>query len=126
MDEVADLHKYLLLTPDSFRKLRNVPAQPPVNSEADSKLVAPNAGRVSIPGQDAFMAPASFWPEVDFQSTRFWDSQGGMQAVVAKGGVRSGNSLVAEPGMGSLTVTGPTGEPNQKTSSEQCPEKLDL
>jgi len=106
MDEVADFHKYLLLTSDSFRKLWRAPEQPLVNSE----LEAPNANRVSIRGQDAFMAPASFRPEVDFRSTRFWDSQGGTETVVTEGGVRGGNSLVAEPGMGSLTITGSTGE----------------
>ena len=46
MEEAADLYKQLLLTPDSFRKLQNVPVQPPVNSIADSEtldfeLVAP-------------------------------------------------------------------------------------
>ena len=65
---------------------------------------------VSIPSKDAFMAPASFRPEVDFRSTGFWDSQGSVETVVAEDGVRGGNSLVAEPGMGSLTVTGPTRE----------------
>ena len=81
MDEIADLHKHLLLTPDSFRKLWTVPEQPLVNSE----LEAPNVTEVSIPSQDAFMTPASFQPEVDFRSTRFWDSQGGTETVVTEG-----------------------------------------
>ena len=121
MEEAAELFKKFLLTPDSFRKLRNSPEQPPVkphaisevsnsevpNSEVSnseltySESVTPNVGRVSIPGQDAFMAPASFWPEVDFRSIRSWDNQSGTETIVAEGGVRSGSTMVTEPGMGS-------------------------
>ena len=32
------------------------------------------------------------------------------ETIIAEGGVRSGSSLVAEPGTGSLAVIGPTGE----------------
>ena len=54
------------------------------------------------------MCSAQSWEISNFRSTRFWDNQNGTETVVAEGGVRSGSSLVAEPGMGSLTVTGPT------------------
>jgi len=98
MDEVADLHKLLLLTPESFRRLQTAPEQPPVKTDVE----APNEDRVSIPCQDAFMAPASFRPGADFRNTRFWDNRDGSETVVTGSGVRGGSSLLAEPGMGSL------------------------
>ena len=134
---MSELYKQILQTPDSFRKLQNSPVPPPVKTQtpmisdeliseipesetsnyevSDSELlyseaVAPNIGRISIPGQDAFIAPASFRPEVDFRSTRFWVGSSGSETIAPRGGVRSGSTTVAEPGMGSLTVTGPTGE----------------
>jgi len=68
MEEAAELFKKFLLTPDSFRKLRNSPEQPPVKPQAISKVsnseipnseisdlelaysesVALNVGRVSV------------------------------------------------------------------------------
>ena len=36
-----------------------------------SEALAPRDGRVRIPGQDAFITPATFRPEEDFRSTRF-------------------------------------------------------
>ena len=117
MEEAAELFKQFLLTLDSFRKLQNEPASVPVNAAAfpeisEYELVAPNIGRVSIPGQDAFMTPTSFRPEADFRSTKPWDSRSGSETVVTEGTVRRGSSMVAESGTGSLPVTGPNGAVN--------------
>ena len=117
---MSELYKQILQTPDSFRKLRNSPDPPPVKAQtqiisyefisevpesetskyevSDSELlyseaVAPNNGRVSNPGHDAFIAPASFRPEVDFRSTRFLDNRSGTETVVPSGKNSNSNNL---------------------------------
>ena len=100
MEDMSDPHNYFLATPDSFRKLRTVP-ETPVKTEDKT----PQVDEVSIPGQDAFMAPTSLLAKVDFRSTRFWDSQGQVEDIGAEGGARGGTTLVSEPG--SLTINGP-------------------
>ena len=108
---MSELYKQILQTPDSFRKLQDSPDPPPVKpqtqmlsdellseipeteyevSDSDliySEAVAPRDGRVSIPGQDAFIAPATFRPEEEFRSTRFWVGSSGPETVAPGSGV---------------------------------------
>ena len=155
MEEAVELYKQLLLTPDSFRKLRNSPEQPPAKTQtiseeliseireseisnhevSDSELiyskaVAPNVGRVSIPGQDAFMAPASFRPEVDFRSTRFLGRQKryGDRSFPGRCSERKCHGGGAGHGQSHRhwAYRRVGREPDRITSSEQYPEKWDL
>ena len=99
MDEFSDLHNYLLATPESFRKLRYVPE----TVEKKDKTLK----KEDISGVDAFITQAPLWLVGDFQSTRFWGSQGHVEDTCSEGGGRGGNVLLSEPG--SLTITGPAG-----------------
>ena len=63
----------------------------------------------SIPVQTAFIAPATLRPEEVPRSTQFWIGSSGSEAMVPRGSIPGGTSVVTVPGMGSLSVTGPTG-----------------
>ena len=66
-------------------------------------------GRAASLDQTAFIAPVSLRPEEEApRSTRFWVGDGGSEAMPTGGSIPEGTSTVAAPGMGSLSVTGPT------------------
>ena len=62
-----------------------------------------------------FMAPVSLRPEEEApRSTKIWVGSSGSEAIPTGGSIPEGTSTVAAPGMGSLSVTGPTGRGGAK------------
>ena len=88
-----------------------------------SEGMAPEEVKGSIPDQTASIRPVTFRPEEALQSTQFWIGSSRSDAPVPRGSIPEGTSLVAVPGKGSLSVTGPTrsqqggAKPNSRLSS---------
>jgi len=149
-EAVSELYKQILQTPETFRRSRDIPESLPVKTQcpntsddlysevaetdasqyevSDSELLhsegmAPEEVKGSIPDQTASIRPVTFRPEEALQSTQFWIGSSRSDAPVPRGSIPEGTSLVAVPGKGSLSVTGPTrsqqggAKPNSRLSS---------
>ena len=143
---MLELYKQILQTPETFRRSRDIPKSLPVKTQqlissdeliseiadtdasashyelSDSELLysegmAPQEAKGSIPDQTAFIAPATLRPEEMPRSTRFWVGSSGSEAILPGGSIPEGTSVVTVPGMGSLSVTGPTGRGGAKSES---------
>ena len=141
---VSELYKQFLQTPETFRRSREEPESLPVKTQqlissdeliseiadteasasqyelSDSELIqsegmAPEERAASL-DQSAFIAPVSLRPEEEVpRSTRFWVRSSGSEAIPPGGSIPEGTAvMVAVPGMGSLSVTGPTGRGGAK------------
>ena len=111
---VSELYKQILQTPETFRGSRDAPETLPVKTQVPiasddliseiphtdtskyevsdseqlySEALAPKNEKGSIPGQTAFITPATFRPEEDFQSTRFWVGSSGSEATAPRGSI---------------------------------------
>ena len=62
-------------------------------------------------------SPATLRPEEVPRSTRFWVGSSGSEAILPGESIPEGTSVVTVPGMGSLSVTGPTRRGGAKPNS---------
>jgi len=95
MEDLTELHNYLLITPESFRKLRSVP-------DTTGKTVeAPQEEAIFV--EDTFVTTPSLRSGGDLREAKHRYSEG--QPTGSGIGGRDYCSNMAEPGI--LTVTGP-------------------